>query len=134
MTTQIRDGMPVAAAILAASVCCVPAAEIKNRSLRLKKAFSRHCTARKARAKFTHFAGANLAIAAIPAASTAPENTVKTTLRNVTLASRFQNGARRPKAIVITPTSPAEMYNAIRDDQPKRIQASNIVPNAVVPR
>ncbi len=76
-TTHIKAGIPVAAAIFAASVGCDPVAEIKNRSLRLKKAFSRHWTAKKATAKFTHFAEPNFAIAKSPAASIAPDTTVK---------------------------------------------------------
>mgnify|MGYP007125615362 CR=1 FL=1 len=68
-----------------------------------------------------------------PAARTVPEKMVKITLPNVTLARKFQNGAIKPNTNVMIATSPDEKYNAIRDENPYRIQTSSSVPNAVVP-
>src|SRR6266404_6131238 len=95
ITTQISAGMPVAAAMLAASDPWFDDAETTKRSFKLKNALSRHCTARNAKAKLTHFTLPYLAMASRPAVSTAPENTVNMTLPNVTFSSKFQNGARK---------------------------------------
>ena len=116
MKTQRNAGIPVAAAIFAASECCVVSVEIKKRSFRLKNAFSRHWTVRKASAKFAHFKLAKRATASSPTHNIIPEKTVNSTLVNVTVDKRFQKGARSPKISVITPTKPAEIYNASRDE------------------
>ena len=97
-------------------------------------AFNRHCTARKATVKLTHFSLANLAIAAKPTASNAPEKIVKNSPVAVEVANRLNAGARKPKTTVITVTKPAEASRAIRDERPYRIHASSPTPKAVVPR
>ena len=110
--TQAKAGTPVAAAMLAASEAASEAAsdeaEMTNSVFKLKNALSRHWTARNAREKLTHLSVANLAIANSPAVRTEPETTVKTTLPNVTLARKFQNGAIKPKTTVITAINPEQ--------------------------
>lgn len=107
--TQRTAGMPVAAAIFAASDEASVEVVITNRVFKLKNALSRHWTARNASEKFTHFSAANLAIADSPAVRTAPENTVNTMLKKVTFARKFEKGAMNPNTIVITPTKPESM-------------------------
>ena len=126
--------MPVAAAMLAASECIEVVEEITKTVIRSTAALSRHWTARKATAKFAHFAGANFASAASPIARTAPEKIVKKNPPTVYVVKKLKNGRMSPNTTVITATNPAETINAIRDERPYLIHASSPTPYAVVPR